>query len=105
MNAEEKSFFGKISGLMFRTRDTKNVLFSFDKDVYLTLHSWFVFFPFLCIWLDERKNVIDVQMVMPFSTVVLPSGNFRHVIELPFNDGNEEIIHNLVGIAGKDLNG
>ena len=97
--AESKSFFGKIFGLMFRTRHSGNMLFSFRKDVRISIHSWFVFFPFLAIWLDEKKKVVDMRIVLPFSTMVLSKKKFRHILELPFNDGNEEIIRNLVGIS------
>lgn len=97
IDAERKSLIGKITGLMFRPRNTGNMIFSFKKDSKIALHSWFVFFPFLCLWLDEKMNVIDMQVVKPFSTRILPRKRFTHVIELPFNDGNSRIIRNLVG--------
>jgi len=78
------------------------MLFTFKKDSYTSLHSWFVFFPFLVLWLDENKNVIDKKVVMPFTTVILPKKKFTHVIELPFNVGNTELINILV--EGKGLN-
>ena len=101
-DVRERKFLGKMIGLMFKSRNTSNMLFSFSKDVYFSLHSWFVFFPFLCLWLDDRKRVIEMKVIMPFSTRILPNKAYRYVLELPFNDGNMEIINSLVG--RKDLN-
>ena len=97
VEAERKSLVGKMTGLMFRSRNTRNMLFSFGKNSKVALHSWFVFFPFLCLWLDNKMNVVEMEVVMPFSTRIVPKNGFKHVLELPFNDDNSKIIHALVG--------
>ncbi|MEK6926922.1 MAG: hypothetical protein AABX11_00670 [Nanoarchaeota archaeon] len=91
------SFLGKISGLMFRTHKTRNLLFSFNSDGKRALHSWFVFFPFLVLWTDKNYNVQEFRMVKPFSTIVLPKKSFRNVIELPLNNKNEMLIRFIRG--------
>lgn len=82
---------------MFRTQSTENLLFSFSEDTDTEFHSFFVFFPFLMLWLDEKNIVIEWRIVMPFSTVKAPKRKFRNVVEIPCNLKNEKIIKIFVG--------
>ncbi|MEN7982083.1 MAG: hypothetical protein ABFQ65_01405 [Nanoarchaeota archaeon] len=91
------SFFGKFIGLMFRTKNTSNLLFDFRKNFILAIHSYFVFFDFLAIWVDENNNVLDFKMVKPFSINVCPKLPFTKLVEIPFNDKNKKIIEFFVG--------
>jgi uncharacterized membrane protein (UPF0127 family) len=86
------SELGKISGLMFRTKKTKNLLFDFSKNIRLSIHSFFVFFKFLIIWLDKDNKVQEYRIVRPFTVAVLPKETFRKFIELPLNRENKSII-------------
>ena len=86
------SSFRKFTGLMFRTRATENLLFSFSKDTDISFHSLFVFFPFLMLWLDEKNKVIEWRVIMPFSTVIRAKKKFKRVVEIPLNMRNDEII-------------
>ena len=81
--ARKVSGLGKILGLMFRTRKTKPLLFEFDKDTRIAIHSFFVFFPFKAIWLDENNRIIEQKIVKPFSFCVKPRRAFRKLIEIP----------------------
>lgn len=96
-------FFGRICGLMFRSRNTENLLFEFNKDGIRAIHSWFVFFEFLAIWLDENNNVVDYLLVKPWKFSVSPVKKFRKLVEVPINMESNEIVDFLVG-KGKDLN-
>ena len=90
-------FFGKIRGLMFRTRNTENLIFAFNREVSISIHSFFVFFPFLAVWVDGKNNVLETQIVRPFIVAVLPKKKFKKLIELPFNNKNKSVIQFLVG--------
>src|SRR3989344_5361438 len=90
------SFFGKISGLMFRTPSTDNLLFTFSRRTRISLHSWFVFFPFLVLWLDEENNVLEWSTVYPFSTVIRPQKSFSAVVEIPFHARNRRFFQFFV---------
>jgi uncharacterized membrane protein (UPF0127 family) len=95
------SFLGKFSGLMFRTRDTDALLFEFPKDTRQPFHSFFVFFPFLMIWLDGENKAIGFRKVRPFTFIIRQKSKFRKVVEVPFNAKNEGIIDFFVGKLGK----
>ena len=73
----------KFTGLMFRSSKTKPLMFSFDGDVDYSIHSWFVFFPFLAIWLDSNNRLVDSKVVYPFQNSVRAKNKFRRLIEIP----------------------
>lgn len=97
IKARELGFFGKITGLMFKTSLNDNLLFEFKSDVKMAIHSFFVFFSFLAIWVDEKNKVLEWRIVMPFTVAVLPKKPFRKLIELPLNKGNMKIFRFFVG--------
>ena len=74
---------GMILGLMLRTRKTSPILFEFKKDVRMAIHSFFVFFPFHAIWIDENNRIIAQKIVRPFTFSVRPRKPFRKLIEIP----------------------
>lgn len=96
---KEVSELGKVRGLMFRRREkSRALLFNFSKDVTMKIHSWFVFFPFVAIWLDEKNNVLDFKIVNSWVFSILPSTkNFRKLIEIPFNKRYSKILKSLDG--------
>ena len=82
----------KFIGLMFKKRSVGNLLFEFENDVKIPFHSFFVFFSFLIIWIDEDNKVLGWKVIKPFTFRIIPEREFRKVIEIPFNDGNMKII-------------
>ncbi|MBS3084289.1 DUF192 domain-containing protein [Candidatus Pacearchaeota archaeon] len=73
-------------GLMFRRREkARALLFEFKKPVRMAIHSYFVFFPFVAIWVDSHNKVIAIKRVEPFKFRVLPSEKFIRLIEVPVN--------------------
>ena len=94
--------FGKISGLMFKPRETENLLFDFGKLGRWNIHSFFVFFPFLAIWTDENNNVLETRVIEPFTFSIKPKKPFNKLIEIPLNEKNTKIIEFFVG-KRKDL--
>ena len=97
VEAKRLSPLGKITGLMFKTRNTKNLLFEFKKDTRIRIHSVFVLFDFLAIWLDEKNKVIDYRTVSPFTLSVQPKKEFRKLVEIPLNKKNTKIVKFFVG--------
>ena len=97
IGAKKLGSFGKVRGLMFLSRQTGNLLFEFDKDVKIGIHSWFVFFPFLAVWLDSKDSVVDTRVVRPFSFYISPKKSFRKLLEIPMSETNEKLVKLLVG--------
>tara|TARA_Y100000310_G_scaffold345413_1_gene464714 strand:- start:22846 stop:23190 length:345 start_codon:yes stop_codon:yes gene_type:complete len=92
----------RISGLMF-SQGRENLLFEFVKGGRNAIHSCFVFFDFIAIWLDSENNVIEWKVVKPFRVSIKPKREFRKLVEVPLNSKGREILRFLDG-KGKDLN-
>ena len=97
LEAGECGVFKKGIGLMFRSKNTENLLFPFSSDVRISIHSFFVFFPFLAVWLDGENRVMELKIVRPFTMVIRPKKKFRKLVELPLNNKNTRIVDFLVG--------
>jgi uncharacterized membrane protein (UPF0127 family) len=84
------SFIGKFSGLMFRSKNTRPLLFEFKKGKR-AIHSFFC--PiFLAIWLSDGK-IVGFRLVKPFSLSVLPEKDFDKLIEIPFNNQYAHVVN------------
>jgi len=93
IDAEECSFFRRLSGLMFtRRKNAKALLFDFKKPSRMKIHSLFVFFPFLAVWLDEENNIIDMKKIKPFVFSVSPKKPAFKLVEIPINEKYKRII-------------
>ncbi len=90
------NFFSRFSGLMFRSRSTNNLLFDFRREVRFSIHSFFVFFPFLAIWLDSNNKVVEYKVVRPFCLNVKPRGKFIKIVEIPLNRRNKPLIKKII---------
>jgi len=75
------SFFSKVRGLMFR-RKSKPLLFIFDKPTRISIHSFFVRFPFIAVWFLNGKPV-DKMLVMPWKFSVNSRKEFDMLLEIP----------------------
>ncbi|MCF7910175.1 DUF192 domain-containing protein [Candidatus Pacearchaeota archaeon] len=86
--------FRKISGLMFYSREkAPALLFEFNKPVKNSIHSFFVFFVFLVLWLDKKNNVIDYRIVKPFQANITPDKKFSKIVEIPLNKKYLDILN------------
>ncbi len=103
IDVKKVSIFGKFSGLMFKSNETGNLLFEFNVVKNRFIHSYFVFFPFLALWLDEKNKVIEWLIVRPFTSAISPKKPFKKLVEIPMNTDNEHIFRIFVG-GKKDLN-
>ena len=94
VKAKKVGFFGKVFGLMFKSSNTGNLLFyNFRGEI----HSYFVFFPFVAVWIDSSNNVVDCEVVRPFRFAVKPKKQADKLIEIPLNSDNSSLVRLLVG--------
>ena len=92
INIKKCNSFQKISGLMFKSKNTSALLFEFPKKTKMAIHSFFVFSPFYAIWLDENNKLIEIKKIKPFTFHVKPTKPFSKLLEIPINNKYKEII-------------
>jgi len=92
ISVKKLGFWGRGSGLMFKGRETGNLLFEFKEARRWVIHSYFVFFPFLAIWLDGENRVLEREIVKPFRFRVRPRGKAKKLVEIALNERNREIV-------------
>jgi uncharacterized membrane protein (UPF0127 family) len=92
----------KLRGLTFTSRKSaKALLFEFKSKnsgksgKNPAIHSFFVFFPFIAMWLDKNNNAIEIKKVKPFTFHVRPKKPFSRLIEIPINNRYSKILKNL----------
>jgi len=87
------SLIGKAIGLMFSRKENANVLlFDFNYSNKTGIHSYFVFFDFLAVWVDGDDNVVQVDYVKPWVPFLCPKKEYVKLIEIPVNKKNEKLI-------------
>jgi hypothetical protein len=92
LKAQSLGLFGRFRGLMFRIR-SPNMLFNFKKEVNLSIHSLFVFFSFLAIWLDDKNNVLEYKIVRPFRLRIVSRRKYVKLLEVPLFEDNLRILN------------
>jgi len=93
------SEIGKVRGLMFRRRENaKALLFGFRKKTNLKIHSCFMFFPFLAVWLDKDNKILDKKIIKPWKISISPSvKSYFKLLEIPLNKFYLPKVKNIVG--------
>ncbi|MEM4259256.1 MAG: hypothetical protein QXS38_00635 [Candidatus Pacearchaeota archaeon] len=99
IKVKELTNFGCFFGLMFKSRNSENLLFNLPGK--WGIHSFFVFFPFLAIWLDEKNKIIEWKVVNPFSFYIKPQRKFSKLIEIPLNEANKRRLSYFPSIKRK----
>jgi uncharacterized membrane protein (UPF0127 family) len=98
----ECNFLKRISGLTFTKKsNAKALLFDFKKPVLVPIHSLFVFFDFIAVWLDEKGKVVDLKVVHPWNFSVCPTRKFNKLLEIPINNSYFKFCDSLVGHSSK----
>lgn len=93
---EDCNLFKKFTGLMFSRREkAKSLLFSFKKPTKVSIHSIFVFFPFVVVWLDDKNKVVDLKVVRPLNFSIGLDKYFSKIIEIPVNEGYKKVLKSL----------
>ena len=83
---KESKGFNKIIGLMFSRREKANALvFTFKEKTKMPIHSFFVFFPFIAVWLDDKNKVIEIKKIKPFRLRESPTNPYFKLLEIPIN--------------------
>lgn len=76
-----KTFFQKFKGLMFSEK--KNLLFIFDKERIVPIHSFFVFFQFDAVYLNSKKRIIEIKKnIAPFTFFVQNKIPAKYLFEI-----------------------
>jgi uncharacterized membrane protein (UPF0127 family) len=90
---EDCNAFRKFSGLMFSRREKARILlFSFKKKQSIAIHSFFVFYPFVAIWLDKKNKITELKVVKPFNPYVSSKKLAFKLVEIPINNKNKKIL-------------
>jgi len=97
LDVKKCGFFGMFRGLMFRCREKAPVLllFDFKKPRRLKIHSYFVFFPFLAVWLDDKNRILEINEVKPWKICVFPKMSFCKLVEIPCNEKYRSLVKML----------
>jgi uncharacterized membrane protein (UPF0127 family) len=102
-DVEKVSKFKEGIGLMFHHREKcPAMLFEFKKPNKMKIHSLFVFFPFVGVWMDNENKIIEIKFVRPWKLSVSPKKNFYKLLEIPVNKKYRREIMLLVE-SQKDL--
>ncbi len=77
--------FRKVLGLMFKKEVDYALLMEFvEERKKVTLHSFFVFFDFHCVFLDQEKVIVDIKRdISPFTTGITSDKGVKYVLEVP----------------------
>ncbi|MDO8467895.1 MAG: DUF192 domain-containing protein [Nanoarchaeota archaeon] len=95
--------FERIIGLMFSRRESaKALMFEFSYDVKMPIHSWFVFYPFVVLWLDKNNKILEKKVVTPWAFSISPSKKYKKLVEIPINSNYNKILH-VLDDNSKDL--
>jgi uncharacterized membrane protein (UPF0127 family) len=102
--AEDCNLWKKFSGLMFSLRERAAILlFDFKKRQEIMIHSLFVFYPFIAVWLDGRNNVVDLKIVKPFTFCVCPGKSAYKLVEIPINKPNKKLIKSFFPTVNRNI--
>ena len=94
---EKCNLLEMFRGLMFRRKENAPalLLFDFKKPGRMKIHSWFVFFPFLAVWLDDKNKILEIKKVRSWSFCVFPKEKFYKLVEIPINKKYKKIVNSL----------
>jgi len=83
-----------IRGLMFRRRQKANALILNSER---PIHSFFVFFDFLALWLNSDDKIVDWKVVKPWSVHEKSGKPFSKILEIPINNKYHSQVKFIVG--------
>lgn len=87
------NFFGKFIGLMFSRREkAPALLFDFEKPTNQAIHSLFVFFPFVAVWIDENEKIVEIKKIPSWKFSIKPEKKFVKLIEIPISKKYSNVI-------------
>lgn len=96
VQARVMGLIGKTVGLMFSRREkAKILLFKFKKPTRTAIHSFFVLFPFIAVWIDADGKIIETKIVEPFLPYVVPKKDYLSLVEIPLNRKYKKITDDI----------
>ena len=105
LEVKKCGLFGKFRGLMFRQQESAPALmFELSTPCRISIHSIFVFFDFIAIWINSEGKIIDVQLISPWKFSVKPKRDFVRLIEIPVNSKYSKVVNFLDGKLEKFKN-
>jgi len=97
LKVKKCNFFHRFLGLMFTRREkARALLFDFGKSVRISIHSFFVFFPFVAVWLDDKDKIIEIKKINSWRFSVKPEKSFVKLVEIPCNAEYKDILKSLL---------
>ncbi|MBI4399649.1 DUF192 domain-containing protein [Candidatus Micrarchaeota archaeon] len=75
--------FKRSSGLMFRAKQEKPMLFIFDSPGIYSIHSFFVFFTFDAVYINEKKEIVEIIKNIKPSSLINPKNISLYLLEIP----------------------
>jgi len=91
-NITKCSLWRKFRGLMFTDKTTNPLLFEFKNARRRAIHSLFVSYPFLAIWLEKNK-ILEYKIISPNNFSIVSKKPFTKLIEVPLNNKNIPIFN------------
>ena len=97
INVRVCNFLKKGFGLMFTSREkAQALLFEFRKPTKLKITSWFVFFSFVAIWIDEEEKIVAIKKVNPWQASVPLDKPFIKLVEIPINKKYADLVEKIL---------
>ncbi|MFW6028669.1 MAG: hypothetical protein ACOCRO_00295 [Halanaerobiales bacterium] len=90
----------KIKGYMFKTKKDEILIFPFNREQIISIHSFFVKYNLYCIWL-KKDTVVETTVIKPFN-IYRPTSKADKLIEIPYEEYNK-IKKNIKLMKGKKL--
>lgn len=94
LQAFQCNFIEQGIGLMFsRAKNARILAFRFKKKSHLSIHSFFVFFPFIAVWTDDKNRILSWKRVKPFQFFIpSPKKGFFSLIEVPMTKEHSRVV-------------
>lgn len=78
------SIFSKAKGLMFsRKLKDSGLVFWFNSEKKRSLHMFFVFFPIDVLFLNSKRDIVEMKENFRPFTIYYPRQSSKYIIELP----------------------
>lgn len=77
------SVWQKFVGLMFSTNKNRSLIFPFNKEKRISLHMIFVFYTIDLIFLNKKKEIIEIKQNFKPFTEYTSKNKTAFVLELP----------------------
>ena len=77
------SALGRAVGLMFSKPTQSAMILRFGREMLISLHTYFVFFPIDIMFIDSRLRVVEMVSAMQPFTTYSAKRKASYVVELP----------------------